>query len=250
MAKAIIGILGSVLGTEGVSGETVKRGFANDMCVRAVAENGGTPVILPFVANPALMESAFALCDGLLLPGGCDVDPSFYGEGPHAGLGEVDRALDAFWFHAVEHARRRRIPLLGLCRGMQLLNVAWGGTLYQDLGEREGAGLEHRQRAPRRVTTHAVHIEPGTRLSRILGEDTVPTNTMHHQAVRGPGPGLVVSARASDGVIEGIETPDGLLVGVQWHPEDLIDSVPLMNRLFQDLAARAAGDFSARGTAC
>ena len=243
--RPVIGILGSIITTN--SGITpMGRSFANDTCVRAIANNGGIPIILPFI--PGSGEEAFALCDGLLFPGGADVDPRCYGEEPHEKLGEVDPEYDAFWLSAVSYAREHRLAVLGICRGMQLLNVAFGGTLYQDLSERPGAADEHHQKEHRHVTVGTARIEPGTRLHRILGEDTVPINSLHHQAVKELGKGLTVSAHAEDGVIEGFESTDGLIVAVQWHPEDLVypreglptGSVPVMNRLFQDLVQRAS----------
>lgn len=242
----VIGILGSIITTN--SGITpMGRSFANDTCVRAIANNGGTPIILPFI--PGSGEDAFALCDGLLFPGGADVDPRYYNEEPHEKLGEVDPEYDAFWLSAARYAREHRRAVLGICRGLQLLNVAFGGTLYQDLSERPGKTLGHRQHEHRHITIGTACIEPGTRLRRILGEETVPINSLHHQSVKEPGKGLTVSAYAEDGVVEGLESPDGLIVAVQWHPEDLVypreglptGSVPVMNRLFQDLVQRAAG---------
>ncbi len=244
--RPVIGILGSIITAS--SGITpMGRSFANDTCVRAIANNGGTPIILPFIPNSG--EDAFDLCDGLLFPGGADVAPRYYNEEPHEKLGVVDPEYDAFWLSAARYAREHHLAVLGICRGMQLLNVACGGTLYQDLSERPEETMEHRQHEHRHVTVGTVRIEPETRLRRILDTETVPVNSMHHQAVKKPGDGLIISARAEDGVIEGIESPDGLIIAVQWHPEDLVypheelptGSVPIMNRLFRDLVQRAAG---------
>ena len=255
MSKPMIGILGNIMRTKNApSGEMVARNYTNDACVRSIVENGGVPLLLPFVREreePDEMERAFALCDGMLFPGGWDVDPAFYGEEPHEKLGTVHHQLDIFWFRAAKYAREHGLAILGICRGMQLLNVAWGGSLYQDLSEREvpssvgnpPRGIEHTQRALRSDVTHRVHIEPGTRLVSILGTAPLMTNSMHHQAVKAPGTGLTVSAHAEDGTIEAIESPDGQLLAVQWHPEDLIDTVPVMNKLFQDLVSRAMGGF-------
>ncbi|MCR5346858.1 MAG: gamma-glutamyl-gamma-aminobutyrate hydrolase family protein [Fretibacterium sp.] len=243
--RPVIGIPGSIMVTN--SGITpMGRNFVNDTCVQAVANNGGIPIILPLLPEPD--PKAFALCDGLLFPGGADVSPCYYGEEPHEGLGKVDPVLDAFWLSAARFAQEHRLAVLGICRGMQLLNVACGGTLYQDLSERPGSAGHH-QREHRHVTVGTARIEPETRLRRILGTDAVPINSLHHQAVKEPGKGLIVSAHAEDGVVEGFESTDGLIVAVQWHPEDLVypreglptGSVPVMNRLFQDLVQRAGG---------
>ena len=244
MSKPVIGILGNIMRTKNaLSDEMVARNFTNDVCVRAVVENGGVPLIVPFVRGGGEesvgMEQVFALCDGMLFPGGWDVDPVFYGEEPHEKLGTVHHKLDAFWLSAAKYAREHGLAMLGICRGTQLLNVAWGGSLYQDMSEREVPSIEHTQRALRSAVTHKVRVEPGTRLASILGAESIMTNSMHHQAVKAVGAGLIVSAHAEDETIEAIESPDGQLLAVQWHPEDLIDTVPLMNRLFQDLVSRA-----------
>lgn len=248
MTRPIIGILGNVQRAQSPNFVSIERNLTNTACVRAIDRNGGVPVILPVpVEDPALMDPALAVCDGLLIPGGCDVDPRYYGEPPHKDIGNIIPELDAFWFHAVEYAKEHRIPILGVCRGMQLLNVAFKGSLYQDLGERAETTNLHQQELRRETPVHKVLIEPGTHLHKILGVDSPSTNTMHHQAVKDPGKGLVVTAHSEDGVIEGIETPDGLIVAVQWHPEDLIDSVPVMNRLFKNLAECALEQRRARG---
>lgn len=243
--KPVIGILGSIMETKNaLSGEMVKRNFTNDTCVRSIAENGGIPLIIPFVKEredePELMERIFAMCDGMLFPGGCDVDPCFYGEEPHEKLGKTHHDLDVFWFGAARYAKEHGLAIMGICRGMQLLNVAWGGSLYQDMSEQDTkVEIEHVQHTFRHALTHAVRAEPGTRLANILGTEPIMTNSMHHQAVKKTGAGLVVSAHAEDGTTEAIESADGQLLAVQWHPEDLLESAPVMNKLFQDFVSRA-----------
>ena len=129
--------------------------------------------------------------------------------------------------------------MLGICRGMQLLNVACGGSLYQDIGERAEKNLLHAQQLRRDTPTHRVLIEPDSRLRRILEAESVYANTLHHQSVKALGKGLVLTARAEDGVVEAFESPDSLIVAVQWHPEDLLRTIPVMSRLFMDLCDRA-----------
>ena len=241
MGGPIVGILGNILETKSeLSGGIIRRSSTNDMCVRAVAESGGVPMILPFVADTALIDPLLAVCDGLLFPGGGDMDPAFYGEEPHEDLGEVDRALDDMWARAARHAMERRVPMLGICRGLQVLNVIYGGTLWQDIGEMDGERRRHVQHEHRYVPTQTVHALPGTRLAALIGQGDVRVNTLHHQAVKALAPGLIVSAHAEDGIVEGIESADGLMLAVQWHPEDLIDTVPVMRALFEDLVRRAS----------
>ena len=237
--QPIIGILGNVRRDPDPDFVSVDRSYTNTACVRAIDGNGGVPVILPVPEDPRLSDPALALCDGLLFPGGWDLDPRHYGEPPHATLGPVLPELDAFWFHAAAYASEHRVPMLGICRGMQLLDVACGGSLYQDIGEREEKNLLHAQQLRRDTPTHRVLIEPDSRLRRILEAESVYTNTLHHQSVKALGKGLVLTARAEDGVVEAFESPDGLIVAVQWHPEDLLRTIPVMNRLFLDLCGRA-----------
>ena len=239
MSKPIIGILGSVRRDPDSDFVCADRSCTNTTCVRAIDGNGGVPVILPVPEDPRLSDPALALCDGLLFPGGWDVDPRHYGEPPHAMLGPVQPELDAFWFHAAAYASEHRIPMLGICRGMQLLNVACGGSLYQDIGERTEKNLLHMQQLRRDTPMHKVLIEPNSRLRHILEAESAYTNTLHHQSVKVPGKGLVLTAHAEDGIVEAFESPDGLIVAVQWHPEDLLRTVPVMNRLFMDLCDRA-----------
>ena len=247
MSKPIIGILGSVRRDPDPDFVSADRNYTNTACIRAIDRNGGVPILVPVPEEPRMSEPALALCDGLLFPGGWDVDPRHYGEPPHATLGPVLPELDAFWFYAAAYAAEHRIPMLGICRGMQLLNVACGGSLYQDIGERAEKNLLHAQQLRRDTPTHKVLIEPGSRLDRILGAGSVYTNTLHHQSVKDLGKGLAIAARAEDGVVEAIESPDGLIVAVQWHPEDHLKTAPVMNRLFEDLRDRALERRGARG---
>lgn len=246
MKKPIIGILGSVRLDPDPSFVSADRNYTNTTCVRAIDRNGGVPILIPVPEDLKLSDPALALCDGLLIPGGWDVDPRHYGEPPHATLGPVIPELDAFWFHATAYAMDHRVPMLGICRGMQLLNVACGGSLYQDISERDGKNLLHVQQLRRDTPTHRVLIEPASRLRRILDTESVYTNTLHHQSVKALGKGLAITARTEDGVVEAFESPDGLIMAVQWHPEDHLTTAPVMNRLFMDLCDRAAERRSAR----
>jgi putative glutamine amidotransferase len=172
-----------------------------------------------------------------------DVDPAIYGQEPHPKLGKVDDALDEAELVLTRWALEDRLPLFGICRGIQVINVAAGGTLYQDLRAQFPGALRHRfapSQYGREHRGHAIHIEPGSHLAQALGL-TVSVNSRHHQAVRDVAPGFVVTARAPDGVIEGIELPDApFVVGVQWHPENLAAQDAGMLGLFQAFVQAAA----------
>jgi putative glutamine amidotransferase len=188
--------------------------------VRSIEQAGGVPLILA----PGRPEDAAELLqrlDGLLLSGGSDVDPALYGEAPHPRLGRVIRERDLFELALVREALRRDLPLLAVCRGHQVLNVACSGTLVQDIPSQVARGGAHDAPLERWERAHEVAVRRGTRLHAILGKDSVAVNSFHHQAIEKPGAGLAVSAVSEpDGVIEGIEAPaHRFVVGVQWHPE-------------------------------
>jgi putative glutamine amidotransferase len=210
-----------------------------DDYVRAVEDAGG----LPLVFAPGRPEDAPALLDhvsALVLSGGADVDPRLYGEEPHPRLGRVIAERDAFELALCREALDRRLPILAICRGQQVLNVATGGTLVQDIPSQVSGAHDHDPEAERWATTHQVTVVPGTRLRAILGTDTVAVNSFHHQSVRDPGRGVVVSARSEDGVVEGIEMPEQpFVVGVQWHPEAFWDHGRTFQPLFEALAGAA-----------
>jgi putative glutamine amidotransferase len=203
--------------------------------VRSVERAGGLPLVL--VGRP---EDAPELLDhvrALLLTGGGDVDPALYGQARHANLKRVAAERDAFELALVREALSRDLPVLGICRGHQVLNVATGGTLVQDIPSQiEGAG-SHDPDVERWETAHEVTVLPGTRLRQILGKERVAVNSFHHQAVQDLGRGLVISARADgDDVVEGIEsTAHRFVLGVQWHPEGFWNRPQGFHSLFDAL---------------
>jgi putative glutamine amidotransferase len=189
----------------------------------AVADVGGLPLPLPH--EPELASAYLDGLDGLLVTGGAfDVDPALFGDGTkHATVKTKDRRT-AFEYAMVKGAIERDMPILGICGGEQLLNVVLGGTLHQHVPDVFPNGLAHEQPNPRTEPGHAVDVVPGTLLHRVVGSTRMNVNSAHHQAVKDVGPGVVVNARAPDGVIEGIEhTGKRFCLGVEWHPEYSID---------------------------
>ena len=191
-----------------------------------VREAGGTPVLLPITRDEEVIASYAELVDGVLFSGGEDVDPSYYGEDQLWACGDVLPLRDEFEIKLVrilldKHPNK---PVLGVCRGEQVLNVAMGGTLYQDLKSQLPGCIAHQQHQIASYTSHRVMIDAGSKLHEIYGETLIMTNSHHHQAVKEIAEGLAVTAAAADGVIEGFENPDHpYFVGVQWHPERLVE---------------------------
>lgn len=204
-------------------------------CLR-IEEAGALPLLLPPLP-PAYAGGVLDPLSGLLLGGGGDVAPFYYGREPGPGLGEVDPQRDGWELALVRAALSRGLPFFGICRGLQLLNVARGGSLHQDL---KGPGyLQHDQRAPRRDPSHSIEVLPRTRLAAIIGEGRLAVNSFHHQAPAGIAPGLQKAALSPDGVVEALEDPRRpFVMGVQWHPESL--EHPASRLLFRAFAGAAA----------
>ena len=190
--------------------------------LRAIETAGGLPVVMP----PLEIEAIEPLLDrlsGICLSGGPDLDPETYEELPHPQLGPTEPDLDRFELALARQADERGLPILAICRGMQALNVARGGSLHQHLPDRPGVTLEHRQRMAGDRIAHVVTVAAGSRLERLMGRREVATNSFHHQAVHRLGQGLRAVAWSPDGVIEGVEAPArDFTVGVQWHAESLV----------------------------
>lgn len=203
--------------------------------IDALLGAGGLPVLIPLSLTDADLRALVERLDGLLIPGGGDVDPAYYGQAPHPQLGEVDPDRDRVELAAVRLALASGQPLLGVCRGAQVMNIAQGGTLVQDLPSQHARALRHAHPVkdfPREHLAHPVQIEEESLLARSLGKPIVQVNSRHHQAIQAVAPGLAVVARAPDGVIEGIEQPGHpFALGVQWHPENL-QALPEMKALF------------------
>jgi putative glutamine amidotransferase len=208
----------------------------NQSYVAAVERAGGAPLLIAPTGQVDCLSALYARCDGLLLPGGGDMDPGLYHQETRASLRSVSRIRDdtelvlARW--ALDPASPK--PVLAICRGIQVLNVALGGTLYQDLSLRRRQTGEHDWQAHRRThLAHAVHIVQPSRLHTISGAETLLVNSLHHQAIRRLAAGLTPTGRAPDGVVEAVEAASHpFALGVQWHPEELAPSAAPAHRLF------------------
>ena len=207
--------------------------------MRAVVSAGGVPVVIPPLGNGQVPELLDRL-GGVLLSGGPDIDPTLYRDESHPELGPTWRDLDELELDLARAADARGMPVFGICRGAQTINVARGGTLYQHLPDLDGHGVAHRQTDSGETVTHRVDILAGTRLAEIVGDGEVEVNSFHHQGVRDLGEGLEVSARSLDDVVEAVEDSEHpFLIGVQWHAEFLVDR-PHEHALFRAFVVAAA----------
>jgi putative glutamine amidotransferase len=205
----------------------------NRYYMRAIETVGAIPIILPPIANSGDIGCQLEAVDLLLISGGSDLDPELYGEEPSPLLDEVWRERDLYEIALVRAAAARGIPIFGICRGLQLINVAFGGTLYQDLSM-ANASVAHRQKSKCHLPSHTIAIESSSLLGEILTTSNLRINSYHHQAVKDIAPGFVVSARAKDGIVEGIERGGSApILAVQWHPELMAVSDPVMLKLFK-----------------
>lgn len=238
MQKPLIGILCST--REWTHGRQMQPIVSlNEAYRRGISDAGGLPMLIPMTEDPQDAARMLAPCAGLLIPGGADVDPRFYHEEPHPKLGDVVLKEDLAAIAALNYADERGLPVLGICRGLQLVNVARGGSLYQDLSEFPAACIQHLQKSARNQAVHSVVMEEGSLLGRLLGSRP-HVNTMHHQCVKEPGRGLRIVGRAPDGVPEALEDEDGRVILVQWHPEELRTDDASMNSLFERLVGQAS----------
>jgi putative glutamine amidotransferase len=211
----------------------------NSSYIRAIMHAGGAPFLIPVEARDQVLRTLFECADGILLTGGGDIAPQFFGEAPHAALNDVQSARDELEFALVEWALEENKPLFGICRGIQVMNVAAGGSLYQDIASQCSNAQRHdyfySQDYPRDFMAHPVNVEPNSRLSRALSIDHLRVNSLHHQALRDVAGTYQVVCRSPDGIVEGIEMPGHpFAIGVQWHPEELVASQDAARRLFLD----------------
>jgi putative glutamine amidotransferase len=228
--------------------------YVYDTYVRAVQDHGAAAAILPLTTDRRALADTVRRLDGLLLIGGnFDIPPAMYGEEPIPQLGYVKPERSEFEARLIEIALERDLPILGICGGMQTINVVRGGDLYQDIAAQRPGSREHQQQLRKDRVSHRVRIEPGSLLHRIVGGAhrrralSIGVNSTHHQAIRELGRGLVASASSADGIVEGLESADhDFVVGVQWHPELLHRRSVFHSRLFAALVRRARSFGAAR----
>lgn len=205
--------------------------------VEVLSVLGCIPFILPDVLN-AIGEDYFELYDGLIIHGGPDVDPHLFGEEPHREIGMVNYKRDVFERELIQAAVKVRKPVLGICKGAQIINVALGGNLYQDIETQcENSYIKHSQEAPGGYPTHSITLAKDSFLHAVLGLNTL-VNSRHHQAIRDVAPTLRATATSLDGIVEGIENSDASVVGVQWHPENMWREHEDMYALFEAFVSK------------
>ena len=245
--RPVIGVTTQTL--EAIADQLPRCWVMSQRYIHVLADSGAVPWLVPLIPDDMdTLRAIYDQLDGVFLPGGVDMDPSSYHEPKRPECGRTDLDRDATEIQLLRWAMEDRKPVLAVCRGVQVMNVAAGGSLYQDLGTEVREAIKHDyfpagERNPRDQLVHDVRVERGTRLATLLGSGVVTVNSMHHQGIKRLAPGLVATAYASDGIIEGAEAAgDHFMVGVQWHPEDLTDADERMRRLFGAFI-EASGDY-------
>lgn len=245
-ARPIIGISTSIYIKESPPLLGIERTYVNHDYILAIEAAGGVPLLLPAVEHDESILRQVESVDALLLTGGYDPNPLLYGENPNRRIDFIFPELDEHQVRAVRAAEAAGKPVFGICRGLQIINVAFGGTLYQDLSLIPNSYIQHQQKSRKHSAGHQVRVVEGSRLADILGETDIVTNSFHHLAIKDVAEGFVPNAFAPDGVIEGIERSDGApVIAVQWHPEMMFEKHPKMMTLFLkfvDAARQAAAE--------
>lgn len=207
-----------------ICGVDNQRQFVSDAYIQAVKSAGGLPIILPLIKSKTVIQEYVELCDGFLFCGGGDITPLLFGQEPATNVGKTDITLDLFQIRLMKAVLTADKPVLAICRGMQVLNVSCGGTIYQDINLVDFDTINHMQNSiSRRDISHKVIFEPESKVHKILGSFAY-TNSFHHQSIDRLGKGLAVSGFTGDAIVEAIEMPSHTFVlGVQWHPESMLD---------------------------
>ncbi len=244
MRRPVIGVATQTL--PGIAGQRPNCWIMGHHYVEALRKAGALPWLIPLVPHdPDTMQAIFDKLDGVFLTGGVDVDPACYGETKTALCGTTDPDRDAVELLLLRHAMAKHLPVLAVCRGIQIVNVALGGTLYQDVSAQVPAAMKHDYfptavSPSRAYLAHDVLFQTGSRLGDIVGGPVAAVNSMHHQAIKDLAHGLKPTAHAPDGIIEGVEGTNGqYLIAVQWHPEELAETQPGMKRLFSSFVSAA-----------
>lgn len=228
-------IMGKIIGVSGNWLDDVSEHRLVNSYVRCISENGGTPIVLPVTDKIEIIREYCSMVDALLLTGGGDIDPKYWGEEWTEMSNKPSVMRDVFDISLTREAYGCGMKTLGICRGMQAMAIVSGGTIYQDIYHQVGRDclLGHSQKAARSETSHKVMIDADSKLAEVMGCTVTMVNTFHHQAVRSVGDGCKVTALAEDGIIEGIEMVEKPMIGVQWHPEELFEGHEGHRRLFE-----------------
>jgi len=202
--------------------------------VKSLEMAGGIPIVLPSTSDASTIKSYVSRVDGLLFAGGEDIHPKYYGQSVEKGMGRISPLRDSFEWALLEEAIAQDKPIFGICRGLQLINAFYGGTLFQDLNKMDFTSIEHSYvHGPKYSPCHVVEVYVGTHLYDMVQQAKIGVNTKHHQSIDVLGDGLIVTSKAMDGVIEGIEDPSKrFLMAVQWHPEMMAENEPLQRKIF------------------
>lgn len=248
----LIGV--STMDDNDAAGVHAPRFGINQSYCKAVEVAGGVPILIPHLDNPDALRRIYEMLDGILLPGGLDVHPKYYNQEPHPALDPVDVGLDYVETTMLPWAIEDDLPILGICRGEQVLNVVMGGTLIQDIYSQYPTTIDHRESFKRRIRDYLAHdiaIHPDTQLHKLVGEDRVWVNTSHHQSIDKVGKDLIATAWSPDGIVEAIEAPDHhFLIAVQCHPEEMWRKHVWARKLFsQFVEAAIEGKQGTRNTA-
>lgn len=239
--KPIIGISGSLIINEGGMFPGYERAYVNNDYVQSVAMCDAIPYIVPMVYDEEIIREQISNIDGLILSGGHDINPLIWNEEPNIKLGGILPKRDAFDLNLLKYAIEMKKPILGICRGEQLINVGEGGDLYQDLSLIEGSYIKHDQGHLSNIATHSVQVKKDTKLYDILGEEEIMVNSFHHLGIKNLASGYIVSATAKDGLVEAIEKEGkDFIIGLQWHPEMMARDCEKMKKIFMALVKEAS----------
>lgn len=240
--RPLIGV--STMDDNDAAGVHAPRFSINQSYCKAVEAVGGVPILVPHYDDEEALRRVYEILDGILVPGGLDVHPKFYGQNPHPTVDPPDTGLDFMETTMLPWAIADDMPILGICRGEQILNIVMGGNLIQDIYTQYETTIDHRESAKRKIRdflAHDIEIEHNSRLYKIAGQDRIWVNTSHHQAIDKVGDGLVATAWSPDGIIEGVESPSHtFLVAIQCHPEELWRKHAWARRLFSEFVEASA----------
>lgn len=238
----LIGI--STIDDHDAAGFHAPRFSLNQSYAKAIEAAGGIPILIPQIDEQSSLRRIYDMLDGILMPGGLDIHPKFYGQEPHPALDPTDMGLDFVETTILPWALEDDLPVLGICRGEQVINVVMGGTLIQDIYSQYTTTIDHRESFKRRIRdflAHDIAIDPESHLRNLAGEDRIWVNTSHHQAVDKVGSGLRATAWSPDGIVEGIEAPDSrFLMAVQCHPEEMWRKHAWAKKLFKTFVDTAS----------